>query len=151
MRKNNNSNKLSRSRILRFLFLVIGSIALALGTIGIFLPILPTVPFYLLTTFCYVRGSERFANWFLNSRLYKKHMENFVKNRVMVIYSEMMLLVFVTALLLLSLWFINKPVMSIVFACLVGIKYLYFVTRITPVGKKEYERLRKQMEETEND
>ena len=34
-------------------FVVLGCISLALGTIGIALPILPTVPFYLLTAFCF--------------------------------------------------------------------------------------------------
>ena len=136
--KPENESKLSRSRILRIIFLVIGIISLALGTIGIFLPIIPTVPLYLLTAFCFVRGNERFANWFLNSKLYLNHMGNFVNHRVMTVYGEMILLVSVTAMLLVSLWLIDKPVMSVVFVVLIAIKYLYFVFRITPIGRKEY-------------
>ncbi len=130
--------KLVRSKILRIFLLIIGSISLALGVIGIFLPILPTVPFFLLTTFCYVRGSKKFATRFLNSKLYKKHVENFAKHRVMTLKNELILLLFVSTLLLTTLYFINNLTMSIVFTCLIFFKYLYFVFRITPISKKEY-------------
>lgn len=135
-------NKLSRSKIIRIFYLIVGFISLVLGTIGIIIPVLPTVPFYLLTAFCFVRGSERFANWFLNSKLYKNHVGNFAKYRVMTIYGEMILLVFVSALLMTSLWFINKLPMTIVFCVLIACKYAYFVFHVTPVSKKEYQEIK---------
>lgn len=138
MKEKKKESKLSRSRIVRIIFLIVGFISLVLGTIGIIIPILPTVPFYLLTAFCFVRGSERFANWFLNSKLYKNHVGNFAKHRVMTVYGEMLLLIFVSALLMTSLWFINKLPMTIVFCILIACKYGYFVFRVTPVSKKEY-------------
>lgn len=130
--------KLVRSKVLRIILLIIGSISLVLGVVGIFLPILPTVPFFLLTTFCYVRGSKKFATWFLNSKLYKKHVENFAKHRVMTLRNELILLLCVSALLLTTLYFINNLTMSIIFTCLIFLKYCYFVFRITPISKKEY-------------
>lgn len=136
--KQKKKSKLSRSKIVRVIFLVVGCISFALGTVGIIIPVLPTVPFYLLTAFCFVRGSEKFANWFLNSKLYKNHVGNFAKHRVMTIYGEMLLLVFVSALLMTSMWFINKLAMTIVFSILIACKYAYFVFRVTPVSKKEY-------------
>lgn len=150
--KKETESKLSRTRILRVLFLVIGIISLTLGTIGIFLPIIPTVPFFLLTAFCFVRANERFANWFLNSELYLNHMGNFVNHRVMTIHGEIILLISVTAMLLVSLWFIDKPVMSVVFVVLIAIKYMYFVFRITPIGRKEYMQIKENdRREKEND
>jgi uncharacterized membrane protein YbaN (DUF454 family) len=136
--KTNNSSKLVKSRIIRWIFIIVGFIAFGLGTVGIALPILPTVPFYLLAAFCFVRGSEKFANWFLNSKLYKNHVGNFAKHRVMTIYGELILLILVSAMLLTSLWFINKLAMTIVFTILIACKYAYFVFRVTPVSKKEY-------------
>ncbi len=44
-------------------YLVIGTASLALGVIGIILPVLPTTPFILLTAYCYYRGSPRFHDW----------------------------------------------------------------------------------------
>lgn len=136
--KQKKKSKLSRSKIVRVIFLAVGCISFALGTVGIIIPVLPTVPFYLLTAFCFVRGSEKFANWFLNSKLYKNHVGNFAKHRVMTVYGEMLLLIFVSALLMTSMWFINKLAMTIVFSVLIACKYAYFVFRVTPVSKKEY-------------
>ena len=54
-------------------FVVLGCISLALGTIGIALPILPTVPFYLLTAFCFANSSQRLHDWFVHTTVYKKY------------------------------------------------------------------------------
>lgn len=54
------------SRPVRILLVVAGTLSLALGIIGIFLPLLPTTPFLLLASACYVRGSERLHRWLLN-------------------------------------------------------------------------------------
>jgi len=50
----------------RAAFVAAGSIALALGVIGIFVPLLPTTPFLLLASACYLRGSARLHRWLLS-------------------------------------------------------------------------------------
>lgn len=143
-KEKSDENKLVKSKVVRVIFLIIGSISLVLGTIGIIVPILPTVPFYLLTAFCFVRGSKKFADWFLNSKLYKNHIGNFAEHRVMTIYGELLLLSLVTGMLLVSLYFVNKLAMTIVFDILIACKYGYFVFRITPIGKNEYRKIREE-------
>ena len=52
----------------RLFLIVVGCISLALGTAGI---VLPTVPFYLLTAFCFANSSQRLHDWFIATTVYK--------------------------------------------------------------------------------
>lgn len=56
--------------------MVLGTLSLAVGIVGAFLPVLPTTPFVLLALFCYVRSSERMYAWVINSRFAGKHVHN---------------------------------------------------------------------------
>lgn len=47
----------------RFLWLLTGLAALAIGAVGVVLPLLPTTPFLLVAAFAFARSSERMNNW----------------------------------------------------------------------------------------
>lgn len=52
--------------MVRTTYLLIGHTSLAVGFVGIFVPLLPTTPFVLLAAMCYSRGSDRFHAWILD-------------------------------------------------------------------------------------
>ncbi len=54
------------SPFVRWALLVLGLIAVVLGGVGVFLPVVPTVPFLLLAVACFARSSDRFYRWLLN-------------------------------------------------------------------------------------
>ena len=93
------------NRIKKYLYIALGFIALGLGIIGIILPVLPTTPFLLVTSYCFAKGSDRFHNWFINTKVYKKHLESFVKERAMTLKEKVVLLSFLNFMLLIALWF----------------------------------------------
>ena len=55
-------------RMKKGLYVVLGTLALALGFIGLFLPVIPTTPLVLVAAACYMRGSERLHGWLLESK-----------------------------------------------------------------------------------
>lgn len=70
-------------KLKRLLYLILGCICLGLGCVGIALPILPTVPFFLVTVFCFANSSQKLHDWFIGTNMYKKHLESFVQKKGM--------------------------------------------------------------------
>jgi len=58
------------SATFRVILVVLGTVFVIAGVIGIFLPILPTTPFMLLAAWCYARSSTRFYNWIMNNKVF---------------------------------------------------------------------------------
>lgn len=69
--------ELHHSRVVRHAYFAGGVLSLALGVVGVFLPVLPTTPFLLLAAACFVRSSARFYNWLLNHRLFGSSIRNY--------------------------------------------------------------------------
>ncbi|PQL14976.1 MULTISPECIES: YbaN family protein [Veillonella] len=94
-----------RNVVVRYVFLTIGAISFALGTAGIVLPLLPTVPFYMLTLFCLARGSERFHKMFLESSLYQKTVAAYERDKALTLRAKLSILVSVSAIMAVGAYF----------------------------------------------
>ena len=70
-------------RLKRQLLIITGTICVVIGVIGIFIPILPTTPFLLLATACYLRSSQRFHSWLMNNRVFGVYIRNYTEGRGM--------------------------------------------------------------------
>lgn len=70
-----------KSGPVRIVLFVCGALCVALGFLGMFLPVLPTTPFLLLAAFCFARSSSRFYEWLMTNRWCGKYIRNYREGR----------------------------------------------------------------------
>ena len=70
------SNKIT-SKLLRGILIILGTLSVLLGLIGIILPLLPTTPFLLLGAAIYAKSSDRFYSWLIGNRLFGSYIKNY--------------------------------------------------------------------------
>jgi uncharacterized membrane protein YbaN (DUF454 family) len=74
-------SKTGKQKLFRVFLLIGGTFSLGLGAIGIFLPILPTTPFLLISAACFMRSSERMHKWILNNRWFGEYIRNYQEGK----------------------------------------------------------------------
>lgn len=115
----------------KYVLIGLGFLSLGLGIVGIVLPILPTTPFLLLASYCFAKGSNKFHTWFIGTKIYKNHLEDFVKTRAMTLKNKLSILG--TAFTMLMIAFIlnnNLYVRSLIIVlCIIMTYYFKFKIR----------------------
>ena len=62
---------------MRIIFLFLGILSLVLGVVGVFLPVLPTTPFLLLSATLFLRSSQKLYDWLLSHPCLGEYIRNF--------------------------------------------------------------------------
>ncbi len=117
-------------------FLILGIAALMLGIIGVLLPILPTTPFLLLASFCFLKGSPKLNNWFEKTKMYKKYVKPIKEGRGMTVKTKLTILIIVYAMLGILFFTINSVIMKFIIILLLAIKTIVFIRIKTLKGEQ---------------
>ena len=120
-------------KIKKIIYATIGFISLILGVIGIIFPILPTTPFLLITSFCFLRSSQRINEWFKGTKLYKKHLQDFVEKKAMTMKQKIMILAFSETLILIPCILVDNLMMRATLITIMVLKLYYFMFKIRTI------------------
>lgn len=66
----------------KYLLAFLGLISLLLGIIGIFIPLLPTTPFLLLSAALFMKSSRRLYSWLINNKYLGKYLTNYIHHKI---------------------------------------------------------------------
>ena len=124
---------------MKVVLIILGFIFMGIGIVGIVTPILPTTPFLLLASFFFAKGSKRFHDWFISTKIYKKYLESFVQSKAMTLKNKFTILLPVSCMLIITFIFVNNLYARLVLVILFIGKYLYFFTQIRTTAKEETE------------
>ena len=125
-------------KLKRLIFLIVGCLSLALGCIGIVLPVLPTVPFFLVTLFCFSQSSQKLHDWFVGTKLYQNNLANYVKGQGMTVRTKVRILSAVTALMAFGFFMMLRKALYIpcaILACVWAAHLVYFLFVVKTIGR----------------
>ena len=101
---------------MKFILTVLGFIALGLGVLGAFLPVLPTTPFLLLSAALFLRSNQRLYEWLLNHPRLGTYISNFMVHRAIPLRVKIVSIIVLWITLLYCAFFVSRHwAMSVMF------------------------------------
>ncbi len=125
-------------RIKKIIYMIVGFVGVGLGSLGVVLPFLPSVPFYLMAAFCFAKSSKKIHDKFCATNLYKKNLESYVKGQGMTRMTKIRIMVSVTVLMLIGFIMMREvPIGSMVLLGIWIFHILYFSFGVKTQKNKE--------------
>lgn len=118
----------------KILFVISGCISLGIGVVGAVLPILPSVPFLMLSAFCFAKSSKRLHAWFIGTKIYKNNLESLVEGKGMTLKTKIKIISMVTILMAIGFVMMSNILVGrIVLACVWIFHIIYFIFGIKTI------------------
>ena len=114
-------------KLINILFILLGLIFTGIGMIGVLVPVLPTTPFLILASYCFVRGSDKFHNWLKATKVYKDYAEDFVRDRSMTFKRKAKLMFISDTMLAFPLIKLDNIYVKLFIIAVIVVKYWYFI------------------------
>lgn len=110
---------------MKILCILLGSLSLALGVLGIFVPLLPTTPFLLLTAALYCKASPRLYNWLLHQKYLGTYIRNYRENKAIPLRAKVISMLLMWSTMLYCIFFLITLVwvQVLLFVIAAGVSY----------------------------
>ena len=129
------ANRSISQKMMRGAYIIIGTIALVIGAIGLFLPVVPTTPLVLLAAACYYRGSDRLHTWILSSKWFGETIKNYQAGRGLTRDTKLRAISMMWVMILISAWFFVSSLFVRVAMICVSIGVTVYLVRLPTLGK----------------
>jgi hypothetical protein len=110
---------------------IAGSFFVAVGVVGIFVPLLPTTVFLLLAAACYNKGSERFHHWLINNKLLGPYIRNFKQKNGIPMAVKIRTIILLWMTIGLSIYVVNLLHVTIILLTVAAGVTVFLLTRKT--------------------
>lgn len=91
--------------MMRILLISLGFIFIGFGFAGIFIPVLPTTPFLLLSAAIFAKSSPKFYNWLIQNRWFGSYINNFREGKGITVKSKVISITFLWFTIFISVYF----------------------------------------------
>ncbi|MGV8964177.1 MAG: YbaN family protein [Candidatus Saccharimonadaceae bacterium] len=130
--------EIKKNKIVRTLYMLGGTLALALGVIGLFVPGLPTTPFVLLSAALYAKSSEKLYNRLLNNKILGPRIKNYQRQKGVTLKGKYKIIALMMTMVLFSSFFIlNKILVLQIIVLSSGVIGAIVVRFFVPTAKEE--------------
>ena len=127
--------RLSKFFLIRVMWIFLGSLFVTLGTIGVFVPGLPTTVFLIIAAACYIRSSEKLYNWLINNKTFGPLIKDYREGKGMPKKAKVLALSMITIFAgSSSIFLIDNPPIQILVGIL-GIIGFWYVGFRVPTNK----------------
>ena len=131
------------------IYIVLGFISLGCGIFGIFIPILPTTPFLLLTAYLFAKSSPRFYYWLINNSLFGSYIRNYKEHKGMLLIHKIVVIVLLWAVIITTIIYATEELWVRVLLAVVAIAVSAHILMIKTLKQDIYEESRVKSAEQE--
>lgn len=126
----------------RITFITLGIMSLILGIVGIVLPVLPTTPFLLLSSYLFLRSSDSLYNWLINHPVLGFYIKSYIKYRAVERKSKIIAILLLWTTMGISIYLVDKAFVKVILL-LIGLgvtTHILMLKTLTPELIEEHSR-----------
>ena len=131
-------SKINKNKSIRLLLVLLGSISVGMGVIGIFVPGWPTTIFLIIASYFYIRSSDKLYNWLLNNKILGIYLKNYYSGKGMPVKAKIfsIVMMWVFGLLSIFLWIPSNLIIIKILVFILLIIGSIFILRVKSLGSE---------------